>query len=94
MCLEPQGVLWGRYQRRDGPKDKYILGVIFFSAERWLYSKAAAEVRGERAAKSSRDPSPSTAQPVILVGESVLKAKTLSNAPGLQHKPYRQYMKI
>lgn len=60
MCLEPQGILWGRHQRIDGPKDKYILGV-FFPPQRCLISKAAAEVRGELAAKSSQDPSSSTA---------------------------------
>lgn len=60
MCFEPQGVLGGIHQRIDGPKDKYILEV-FFSPQRCLNSKAAVEVRGELAAKSSQDLSSSTA---------------------------------
>lgn len=91
MRLEPQGVLWGRCQRTDGPKDKYILGVFFFSTEIYLNSKAAAGVRGELAAKNSQDPSSSTAH---TGGRKCPESQASFNGPGVQHKPYRQYMKM
>ncbi|TRZ17767.1 hypothetical protein HGM15179_009317 [Zosterops borbonicus] len=59
--------------------------------EIYLNSKAAAGVRGELAVKSSQDPSSSTAH---TDGRKCPESQASFNGPGVQHKPYRQYMKM